>query len=56
MKGRFLPGTGHAIVAPAQLPMRGVRFAILMNANYRDEIRQMLLDNKIDVELIDWSE
>jgi SAM-dependent methyltransferase len=41
-QGRFVPGTGHPIVAPAELATRGVRFAILMNPNYRAENEALL--------------
>lgn len=55
-QGRFVPGTGHPIVSPADLPGRAVRSAILMNPNYREENLQLLARSRIDVDLIDWSE
>jgi SAM-dependent methyltransferase len=55
-QGRYLPGTGHPIVAPAELPRRGVLQAILMNPNYRQENLQLLAQAHIALELIDWSE
>jgi SAM-dependent methyltransferase len=54
-RGHFVPGTGHAIVSPTDLAARGVGFAILLNANYRDEVRQLLADTGSNIELIDWS-
>ncbi|MBU2091928.1 MAG: methyltransferase, partial [Alphaproteobacteria bacterium] len=54
-QGRYIPGTGHPIVAPDSLPARGVRSAILMNPNYRDENLALLDSAGIAVELIDWS-
>lgn len=30
-QGHHLPGTGHPIVAPAELPLRGIQRAVLMN-------------------------
>lgn len=54
-QGRYIPGTGHHIVAPDSLPARGVRSAILMNPNYRDENLALLKSADIAVELIDWS-
>jgi len=36
-QGRFVPGTGHPIVSPQVAAQRGVRTALLMNPNYRDE-------------------
>lgn len=55
-QGHAIPGTGHPIVAPAQLPARGVRRAVLMNPNYRDENLRLLADAGIDIDLINWSE
>lgn len=55
-QGHYLPGTGHPIVAPAELPQRQVRQAILMNPNYRQENLQLLAQAHISLELIDWSE
>ncbi|MFN3461882.1 MAG: methyltransferase domain-containing protein [Oceanibaculum sp.] len=54
-QGRFIPGTGHPIVAPHDMPARGVHSAILMNPNYRDENLALLDSAGIDVQLIDWS-
>jgi SAM-dependent methyltransferase len=55
-QGRFIPGTGHPIVAPADLPVRGVANAVLMNPNYRQENLQLLAEAGIELNLIDWSE
>jgi SAM-dependent methyltransferase len=55
-QGRYVPGTGHPIVAPADLPQRGVRSAVLMNPNYREENLQLLAAAGIELDLIDWSE
>lgn len=55
-QGRFIPGTGHPIVAPADLPGRGVDNAVLMNPNYRQENLQLLAKAGIELNLIDWSE
>jgi SAM-dependent methyltransferase len=41
-QGRFVPGTGHAIVAPAALGARKVRHVVLMNPAYRPEVASML--------------
>lgn len=54
-QGRYIPGTGHPIVAPADLPRRGVSSAVLMNPNYREENLRLLADAGIELELIDWS-
>ncbi len=55
-QGRFIPGTGHPIVAPTDLPGRGVCNAVLMNPNYRKENLQLLAEAGIELNLIDWSE
>lgn len=54
-QGRYIPGTGHPIVAPADLPRRGVSSAVLMNPNYREENLRLLADAGIELDLIDWS-
>jgi hypothetical protein len=55
-QGRFIPGTGHPIVQPTDLPARQVKNAILMNPNYRLENLQLLDKAGIELNLIDWSE
>jgi 2-polyprenyl-3-methyl-5-hydroxy-6-metoxy-1,4-benzoquinol methylase len=37
---KFVAGTGHAIVPPAELLPRNVRTVVVMNPNYADEIRR----------------
>jgi SAM-dependent methyltransferase len=41
-QGKFIPGTGHPIVSPAELPARDVRGVLVMNPNYADEVRHAL--------------
>ncbi|MDN3921585.1 class I SAM-dependent methyltransferase [Roseateles violae] len=53
-QGRFLPGTGHPIVAPAELARHGVDAAVLMNPNYRQENLALLAALGSKVELLDW--
>lgn len=55
-QGRFLPGTGHPIVAPERLGELGVRAVILTNPIYRDEIAVMLEGQGNKVELVDPTE
>lgn len=55
-QGRYIPGTGHPIVAPTDLPRRGVRSAVLMNPNYREENLRLLAEAGIELDLIAWSE
>jgi len=39
-QGRFVPGTGHPIVAPRSLPGMGILHVLVMNPNYAEEIRE----------------
>lgn len=55
-QGRFVPGSAHAIVAPQALPARGVRSVVLMNPNYRREVRQTLAGLGNAARLITWSD
>lgn len=55
-QGHFIPGTGHPIVAPTDLPRLGVKSAVLMNPNYREENLRLLAKADIELDLIDWSE
>jgi len=52
-QGCYLPGTGHPIVAPGELAAFGVKSAILMNPNYRDENLCILRNLGFDIALID---
>jgi SAM-dependent methyltransferase len=52
-QGRFLPGTGHPIVAPSQLRALGVRTALLTNPNYFDENARLLREASLEVQLVD---
>jgi SAM-dependent methyltransferase len=52
-QGKFLPGTGHPIVGAEKLAERGVRNAILMNPNYREENEALLAAAGIAVQLIE---
>jgi len=51
-QGRFIPGTGHAIVDYRELKTRGVKSAILMNPNYLKGNQSLLSEANISVELI----
>lgn len=53
-QGRCIPGTGHPIVSPGALPMRGVRNAVLMNPNYLNENTRLLSASGIELNLMDW--
>ena len=39
-QGRFLPGTGHPIIAPSEAAANGIETVVVMNPNYAEEIRQ----------------
>jgi SAM-dependent methyltransferase len=52
-RGKFVPGTGHPIVGVADLAARGVRYAILMNPNYRAENEALLAQARSNLELIE---
>lgn len=54
-QGKFIPGTGHAIVAPEALVDRQVTHVQVMNPNYRAEIAAMLAGLGPKITLLDWS-
>lgn len=51
-QGGFVPGTGHPIVSYFDLPKRKVATAILMNPNYREENRKLLLKAGIKLNFV----
>ncbi|MGJ8669391.1 MAG: class I SAM-dependent methyltransferase [Oceanococcus sp.] len=51
-QGRFLPGTGHAVVSPADAITQAARSVIIMNPVYLEEIRTTLLNLGHSPELI----
>jgi len=54
-QGRYIPGAGHPIIAPADLHRHGIKSAVLMNPNYREENLRLLAVAGIEIDLIDWS-
>jgi len=50
-QGRFVPGTGHPIVSPQDAVARGVRTALLMNPNYRQENEALVRAAALPIEL-----
>ena len=52
-QGGYIPGTGHPIVSYHDLPERGVKSALLMNPNYRDENLSLLKENGQTLQLSD---
>jgi len=55
-QGRFVPGTGHPIIAPADLPLRKVRHAVLMNPNYKAEVMETISRLGTPIMLIEGSD
>jgi SAM-dependent methyltransferase len=55
-QGKYVPGTGHPIVAPADLAGREVRAVLLMNPNYYGEVAAALASLSAGAELIDLTE
>jgi SAM-dependent methyltransferase len=51
-QGRYIAGSGHEIISPAQLVQRGVKSVVLMNPNYFDEVQQLLNVKGIDVKIV----
>jgi hypothetical protein len=51
-QGGYLPGTGHPIVGPLDMPRLGVRTAVLTNPNYLDENTRLLREAGLDVRLV----
>jgi SAM-dependent methyltransferase len=54
-QGKFIPGTGHPIVAPEALGPRHVSAVLVMNPNYRAEIAALLQRLAPTTELLEWS-
>ena len=52
-QGKFVRGSGHPIVSPGELAQRGVRNAILMNPNYREENTGLLRESGIQTALVE---
>ncbi len=46
-QGRFVPGTGHAILPPEQVRQRGIEHLVVMNPNYADEIRRTVANDGV---------
>ncbi len=51
-RGRFIPGTGQAIIAPEDLTRMDIGTVLVMNPNYREEIQQQLDRMGISPELL----
>lgn len=55
-QGGCVPGSAHPIVDFHDLPARGVRTAVLMNPNYREENLRQLADAGVAVDLVDFGD
>lgn len=54
-QGKYIPGSGHKIIAPSQLRQYAIEHIILMNPNYREEIQTLLAAEGQYVTLHEWS-
>jgi hypothetical protein len=52
-QGGRLPGTGHPIIAPLELPSWNIKTAVVTNPNYLDENERLLREASLDVRLVD---
>ena len=52
-QGCYVPGTGHPIVGYHELAKYDIKWAVLMNPNYRDENASLLREASLDVALVD---
>lgn len=50
--GKFIPGTGHEIINFTEIEKRKIKTAIIMNPNYYDEIKKLIIEQNIDLILI----
>jgi SAM-dependent methyltransferase len=41
-QGNYIPGTGHSIIAPDEIPARNIKYVIVMNDNYLQEVKDTL--------------
>jgi 2-polyprenyl-3-methyl-5-hydroxy-6-metoxy-1,4-benzoquinol methylase len=51
-QGRYVPGTGHAIVAPLRLQEIRARTVLVANSNYLEEIREILRRQRSDAQIV----
>ena len=52
-QGKYIGLTGHPIYSPHRAAQEGITHIIIMNPNYRDEIRQYLEREHIDMHIIE---
>ncbi|MEP7288554.1 MAG: methyltransferase domain-containing protein [Chloroflexota bacterium] len=51
-QGHFLPGTGHPIVSYQAMAEYGIRTALMLNPNYREESLKLLRDVHLAIDLV----
>jgi hypothetical protein len=51
-QGKYIPGTGQLIIAPAELAALRPDFVILMNPNYREEVGRILAKCGVEAEIL----
>ncbi len=51
-QGKFISGTGHPIIDPRGMGCRGIKSAILMNPNYREENLALINEIKLSIHLV----
>jgi SAM-dependent methyltransferase len=51
-QGRYIAGSGHEIISPAELMHRKIKSVVLMNPNYLNEVQELLERESIDVKII----
>jgi SAM-dependent methyltransferase len=47
-RGRFVPGTGQAVIGPDEVTRADPNLVLIMNPNYQDEIQRALADAGVD--------
>ncbi len=52
-QGKYIPGTGHPIIDYNEMAPRGIKTAILMNPNYREENLKLIQEAKINIDLVE---
>jgi len=52
-QGKFLPGSAHPIVGPAEMGTLGVRTALVTNPNYFEENSRIVRNAGLHLELVD---
>ena len=53
-QGRYLPGTGHQIIDFKDIKKYNIDSVILMNQNYFDEVKTILKQSNINIEILQW--